>query len=90
MSLVTVGGYYYVVIDLRFSALKAEPHLAVVVVADGLNCSIEEYVVWRKSFHYSINIALGAVFESKPVWSGGDGVEKVMIPPVDSQYVSLL
>ena len=84
VGLVAVSGYYYVVVEFGFSVLEVQAHAAVIVVGYGSNNSVEEYVVWGETFHYCVDVTLGAVFEGQPVWSGGYGVQEVVIPPIDS------
>jgi hypothetical protein len=74
VGLVAVSGYYYVVVEFRFSVLEVQAHAAVIVVGYGFNSSVEEYVVRGETFHYCVDVTLGAVFEGQPVWSGGNGV----------------
>ena len=38
-------------------------------------------MIRREAFHYSVDIALGPIFEGQPGGSGGDGVKETMIPP---------
>jgi hypothetical protein len=69
MGLVTVSGYYYVVIDFGFAVIEVEADSPVLIVGYGFHGRVEEYMVWWEAFHYGIDVALGAVFESQPGWS---------------------
>ena len=67
IGLIAMCGYYDMVEGFYLSVCEMEQDVAIGIVRYVLDWAIKEQMVRREAFHDSIDIAVGAVFESTPL-----------------------